>query len=177
MSVLTTSLTDRIRLVIAWWTVTTWALYVASFLTFFSGENIAWFVLALSGLVGGVMALGRVPGWRPTLLITYGLVLAWSLIYWLGLVEKILIHEDEKTLAQALLRLGQMVSLGFSTAIQHGGMLLLGALSTFYREIMMPILQVVAVVALTLWALSRRSVPPNPTVERDARKSGARPSP
>jgi hypothetical protein len=164
------------RAVIAWWTLITWSLYAASFVTslafYLTGRNVLWFALALLGLVGGLMALRNVRGWRPILCAAYGLVIAWSLVYWLGIIDKILIHEEIKTLSQAFLRIGQMVSIAFSAAVQHGTMI--GWLSTYYREILMPLLQVVAVIALLLWVVTQRLMPPNTTVETDARKSSAR---
>src|SRR5688572_27805401 len=91
---------------IAWWTVVTWAAYVAAFPTllavFPSERNIAWFGLALLGLLGGLMALRNVRGWRAILYAAYGLVIGWSIVYWANIIDNILVHEEQKTLAQGL---------------------------------------------------------------------------
>jgi hypothetical protein len=179
MRVLGTQDRERTQNVIAWWTVITWAVYAASFPTYLAFSltvgKVALFALAVAGLLGGVMALRNASGWRPTLYAAYGLMIVWSLIYWLGLIDKILFHEETKTMSQVFLRLSQMVSMSFSSAVQHGGMV--GTLSTFYREILMPVLQVAAVIALLLWAGPRQPMSPNSTAETDGRKSVARGSP
>ena len=82
--------------------------------------------------------------------------------------ERILANEETKTLSQALLRIWQMSSISFSAASQHGWTV--GWLSTNYREILMPVLQVIAVIALLLWTTSR-STPPNTAPHGDGRES------
>jgi hypothetical protein len=153
-------MSDQSRLAIAWWTILTWAAYVAAFPTLLlfwippSSLNIAWFGLALLGLVGGVMALRNMRGWRPILYVAYALVIAWSIYYWVGIIEKILVPEEEKTLAQAFSRIWLMVTMSFSSAERNGGML--GTISTWYREIAMPVLQLGAVLVIGIYAISRR---------------------
>jgi hypothetical protein len=160
MGELRTSMSDQGRLAIAWWTIVTWAAYVAAFPTLLlfwippSGLHIAWFGLALAGLVGGVMALRNVRGWRSLLYIAYALVIAWSIYYWAGIIDKILVHEEEKTLAKAFSRIWLMVTMSFSAAARDGGMF--GTISTWYREIAMPVLQVGAVLVIGIYAFSRR---------------------
>ena len=147
------------RLAIAWWTIVTWAAYVAAFPTLLaiipSDRNIAWFGLALLGLIGGAMALRNVRGWRAVLYAAYALVIAWSIYYWVGIIDRILLHEEQKTLAQAFSRVWFMVTMSFSAAARDGGML--GTVSTWYREIAMPVLQVGAAFVVGVFTISRRA--------------------
>ena len=106
------------------------------------------------------------------LLAAYALLIVWLGVYWVGLVDKILAHEEIKTLSQALFRVWRTFELAFSPSATHGNVL--GVVATLYREILMPALQILAVIALLTWAAIGRMMPPNSTVETDARKSGAR---
>ena len=152
-------MTAQARLTFAWWTVVTWAAYAAAFPTLLamipSERNIAWFGVALLGLIGGAMALRNARGWRAILYTAYALVIAWSIYYWVGIIDKILVHEEQKTLGQAFSRICFMVTMSFGAAARDGGMF--GTISTWYREIAMPVLQVGAALVIGVFAISRRS--------------------
>lgn len=92
------------------------------------------------------MALRSLRGWQALLAVAYSVLIVWLTLYWVGLIDRILVHEETKTLSQALHRLWRTFELALSPSTVHGNVL--GVIATLYREILMPALQVFAVIAL-----------------------------
>jgi hypothetical protein len=161
---------DRVRIAnaTAWWTITTWAVYAASvgIVAFpFNGGKVALLGLALCGVAAGFMLLRGAKWSRTALAVAYLALLVYSADHLSLLVDKVLATEAINT-ADALGVLARLY-----VGLLNVDMLL--GVAALYREVVMPALQLGALILVSaVWI--KDAMPPNSTVETDARKSGAR---
>jgi Ca2+/Na+ antiporter len=149
---------EDLRLAVGWWVIVTWGIFLVSFPTTLAfsidGAKLAFVGCGIAGFVGGVFAIRNRSAWLRIIGIACVLLFLLYVMFWVSLMDKILAGETEKTLSQATSRIWQMMSMSVDAAQRHGG--LIGTLATIYRELVMPVAQLLAVVFFIGWNLRVR---------------------
>jgi len=125
--------------------------------------DLSWCLSAVAGIGAGALGLRKQRHWLLLALLASVLLVISSGIYWSTLVEKLLLHEDQKTMATLAHRILQMNWMGFQAASRTNTTLFpILAVATFYREMLMPVLQLVILTIVGgAWITQRASTRPS----------------
>lgn len=158
-----TSFIDRIapKRSFAWWTVVLWVLFAISAIPGHMARGdldylvVSWWVAAVAGVAAGIMALRGVRVW-PVWAILAALVLVVSSgAYWSVFVDRLMPQDERNAVMTVLQRVWLMVSGGVQAGVRDG--MAHWAVATVYREIVMPIAQLLTlVIAGWLWITMRQ---------------------
>lgn len=150
---------DRLRVALGWWVVATWGLFLATFPTTLAfsidASKIAFLACGVAGVAGGVLAIRSRRAWLQLIALAFTLLSLLYVFYWTSVIDQILQGESEKTLSQAAARIWQMTSMSIEAGGRFGG--LWGRIASVYRELLMPIIQLVAVAFFIAWQVRDRS--------------------
>ena len=144
----------------AWWTTFVWLLFLASITGQFSrlGEDpltIAWWLAGGIGVVAGVLGIPKRGAWVALAMLASAMLVISSALYWERLIETMLSQEEQKTIETVLSRVWRMVDLGLRSGTRGGTST--WVIATYYREIFMPILQLLTLLIVgVLSAISGR---------------------
>jgi hypothetical protein len=149
--------------VIPWWTLILWILFAVSVIpgqmarTELDYLVVSWWVAAAAGIAAGVMGLRGRTAWQMWAVLAAAVLVVSTCVYWSLLVNRLMPDDERNAVATALQRVWQMVSGGVQTGIRDG--LAHWAFATTYREMVMPILQLLTLaIAGYLWIARRGGV-------------------
>lgn len=157
-----TSFLDRIAQAkpVAWWTLILWVLFVLSVIPGHMARGgldylvVSWWIAAGAGVAAGVIAIrgGRV--WAAWALVAAVVLVVSSGAYWSILFDRLIPHDERNAVTTVLQRVWLMASGGLQTGARSG--MTPWVLATVYREMVMPIVQLLAlVIAGCLWVAMR----------------------
>lgn len=148
----------------AWWTLVLWVLFVLSVIPGHMARDadylvVSWWIAAAAGIAAGVIGLRGSRAWLTWALLAAVLLVVSSGAYWSLLIEKLMAQDERNAVTTVLLRIWQMASGGLQTGIRDG--MAHWAFATVYREMLMPVLQLLTLAIVgCLWIAMR------PRIER-----------
>lgn len=143
-----------------WWTLVLWVLFVLSVIPGHMTRGdadylvISWWIAAATGIAAGVMGLRGFRLWLIWALLAAVVLVASTGAYWSVLVERLTPPDERNAIATVLQRIWQMASGGLQAGMRDA--MAHWAVATVYREMVMPILQLLTLVlAGFLWIAMR----------------------
>ena len=144
-----------------WWTLALWVLFVASvkYLGHITRAGadylvISWWIAGVAGTAAGVIGLRGRRVWLTWALLAAVVLVVSSGAYWSLLVERLMPQDERNAITTVLQRIWQMAGGGLQAGIRDGT--LHWALATVYREMLMPILQLLTLAIIGgLWIAMR----------------------
>lgn len=148
----------------ALWTALVWILFFASVffghLSRFGWDylKVSWWLAGGVGVAAGILGILKRRHWLTLAVLASAILVVSSTLYWADLVERLLSQEKEKTIEIVLSRIWEMNDLGLRAGLRGGT--LHWVLASLYREILMPVLQLVTLAFLGVSVIARKYYTP-----------------
>jgi len=152
------------------WTLILWSVFVTAVVSgpTFTWDldylELSWCFSAVIGITAGVLGLWRRQHWIILALLASVLLVAATAIHWSTLMDKVLLHEEQKSVASFIRRILEGEWMAMQGAIATRTVIFpIWWLAAFYREMLMPLLQFVLLLIFGgAWAARRTDAQPIP---------------